>query len=514
MRNIKQVNCCIALLHLLFFSVVPVFAQTFPRNGDKLNYTLVGFRLPDAPGTVSYEVEVASGDIITEQDFSKHIIYSVKASTNHIKVGLPAFGAQYTWRPVYTNGKGATVKGDLIHFSTLTCPNVDTGMSHLRILQKASRYAGAYVFSDYTRVLYDMKGMPVWFMPELPGRSNTNISVRDLKLTKEGTITCLANDWPYEMDYNGNILWQVRNIPDDYNAKEKYHHEFTRLAAGNYMLLGTEMLRCKLNADKDKLPTLCDSSGWTDAPQSGYRKMPFGTVLEYNSSNELVWRWSSSALFRDSSLYPYLGHGKPGFEIHLNSFYLDKAAGVLYVSSKRYSVIIKIKYPEGDVMAIYGNKNTSATFDLFCDQHSIKQNASGKLYVFNNNECNPEAVPTVMMLEEGKTGGLKKIWELKTPVKPISRQSGDKHTATSGGNVQELTGGDIFASLSSPYGDMFIAGKDKKLVWHGILERKTDTAGQWQQQAQYRATLANDAAAIEKLLFREASPLPQLNMKP
>ncbi len=512
MKIKREINRCILLSGLCLLCVTTIFAQTFPKEGDKLNYRLVGFQLLNAPGTLNYEVELAQGSITAEADFARNIIRKAKATTNHVKMEVPAFGAAYTWRGVYTNTKGVVIRGDLAHFSTLTCPNVDTAIVRLRILQKTLRYADAYVFSDIAQVLYDLKGNPVWFLPPLTTTCNATVAVRDLKLTKEGTITCLVNDWPYEIDYNGNILWQPQHGLNEMGERERYHHEFTRTDGDNYLVLGNEMLKCKLNTNKDSLPTICDNSEQDGTPKQGCRKLPFGTVLEYNSRNKLLWSWHSSVLFRDSTLYPFLRPGKPGFEIHLNSFYLDRYAGMLYVSSKRYSIIIKVKYPEGDVRAIYGMRNNSTTHQLFCDQHSVKQSATGKLYLFNNNECNPDNVPTIMMLEEAKTTaeGVKKIWELKTPVKPTARQTGDKHTATSGGNVIALPGGDVFASMSSPYGDMFIAGKDKKILWHGIQERKMDTTGKWEPQPQYRATLVTDAASIEKLLFHAAPPLSSL----
>ncbi len=489
---------------LLLLATHTLLAQTFPGERGKLNYRLIGFILEDLPTTAKYEIEVATDSVSTEAAFKKNRIVHQAGATCKMLAEVPAFGKRYTWRGTYTDNKGKAVKTAFIHFSTLPGATVDTSNIRLRVTLPATTYKDAYVFSDITRAMYNMKGEPVWFLPQMGNAGPDKTVVRDLKLSPRGTITLLLNDHPYEIDYNGLVMWDgPDNGKVSGGVKENYHHEFTRLADGNYVVMGTETLRCRLNPAKDSLPVIASGGAAADTTQGVYRRIPFGTIIEYTPYNEVAWSWKASDFFRQASLQPYIKPSMHGYALHENAFFMDKANGALYVSSKHYSLVIKINYPEKTLAGIYGSKAASQQPGLFCEQHSCRISQKGYLYLFNNNECNPEDVPSVAMYSEDSLaeGGLQKVWEYKCPVKAVYKESRKKFAATTGGNVAELPDNSIFASLCTPYSNMFIVNQDKKLLWEAVLEKKEQVSGQWEPLPQYRASIVASPTELNKLIF-------------
>lgn len=95
-----------------------------------------------------------------------------------------------------------------------------------------------------------MNGKPVWYLPAQLAENN---NVRDIKLTRHGTITYVIDELGvYETNYNGNIVWQGPNngvVSKD--RLEHYHHEFTRLNNGDYMALAQNFQYWKKSTSGD-----------------------------------------------------------------------------------------------------------------------------------------------------------------------------------------------------------------------------------------------------------------------
>jgi len=104
-----------------------------------------------------------------------------------------------------------------------------------------------YIYLDGSRTLYDLNGNPVWFLPAKDG-----MEIRDMKITPQGTITYLNGSDIYDVNYDGNILWKGPNTSVvNGDSIEHYHHEFTRLSNGHYMVLGYKKLGASANKTSD-----------------------------------------------------------------------------------------------------------------------------------------------------------------------------------------------------------------------------------------------------------------------
>jgi len=521
---------------LLFLFVLPSlsYGQSFPKEGSRLNYRIIGFSVPEYKNTTSSILEIAAGNVTNTSTFTKNKILSISCRNGKAIAEVPTWGSEYTWR---MTAAGKKDENALLHyFQTLPYNTADTTHSRLRIAQPAKNYKDAFVFVDDSHALYDMNGNPVWFLPWDGNKKATDSTIRDLKITPQGTITfTLVSGQIYEVNYGGDILWKGPNTGEvSGDTNEHYHHEFTRLQNGHYMVLGNETVHWPLT---DYHPDSATASRQTrfgitlDSDGSYRQQLQFGTVIEYNADGKLLWSWKSSDYFKNSDLATL--NGVTGnFELgdtHENSFYFDEQNGYVYVSFRNISRILKLKYPEGSVAAVYGTKYEPGVDDLgndmFCGQHSIKRDKNGYLYLFDNNSFADNPLPKVEVMEEPSGYGdtLKRIWEYQCNLDGLSdsekiafdhkmehkKQRARKRPAmvaakiqlTAGGNVEELADGSMFVSSCGTFSKLFVINKQKEVTWNAVYEAWHAGSDAWTQRSIYRASIIPTRDALEQLIW-------------
>jgi Arylsulfotransferase (ASST) len=488
---------------LLLFIQLPLIAssQLFPKEGATLNYRLIGFSFATVPQASIYVLQIAKGNHNNDDSFKKYIVTVATGKTNRIMAEVPSFGDKYTWRVSYTGDNSNITPGELYHFSTGFVSEIDSNVLRLRITKTAQKYSSAYVFLDGNKAMYNMEGKPVWYLPNIEGLINERTDVRDIKLTPQGTITFLMNDKKiYEIDYSGNILWKgPENETPAYDFH--YHHQFTRLANGHYMVLGTETasLRLRKGQIMDSLNIAPDNNKDSG---SVYFTFPLGTVIEYDEKGNVVWLWKTSQHFGPSGLaYTDPRKGKNRFDVHENAFFFDEKNSIIYMSFRNTSEILKIKYPEGTVISSLTNAGNTG----FCGQHSPRLSDQGYLYLFDNNTCNIDSFPRLMKLKEtgNKKTPLKKIWEYTTNLDGMFVDKQRTAGFTSGGHVSELPDHCIFASMCAPYSKVFIVSPEKEILWSAIPEIWSPREKKWVLMPQYRTHIIIDPKDLERLLWHE-----------
>jgi len=514
------------LITLLLSISTGLIAQVFPKEGSNLNYRIIGFSFPDQQKAVKYQVRIAPAYYNNQDSFLRKITLTFNSTTNRIIETVPAFGTQYTWRVTYFSGNGATVNSPLYHFSTGTIPAVNTSETRLRITNKAKKYASAYILTDDVNVMYDMKGNPVWYLPVIKQEDSIVLLGRDIKLSPRGTITFLANMNIYEVNYDGKILWQgpEKGIINKKNTADYYHHQLSRLNNGHYMALISPFSPAVQN------------NKWESSDRSSYsplQRASFGSIAEYDSTGKVVWSWQSFSYFRnfspqqlESYFYDEDKQVRSSVDVHLNAFYFDEKESVVYLSFKNISTIIKVKYPEGKVLAAYGNLSQppGATLQnsLFCGQHSCNISVDGDLYLFNNNTCNASSPPTVVKMKLPATANdtLKKIWEYQCSFfEKSSDGTGFSHFPTTinaaqnkgkalfttkftaGGNVTELPDRSMFISISGNSGRALIVGPDHNIIWSAVSERYASGNKKWLANDLYRISIIPSPKDLEQLIW-------------
>ena len=492
----------------LFIMPHLLWAQIFPGENSKLHYRLIGFSFPANTGDIDYRLEVALGNHNAEDSFRKNVFVNYTGNTNKIIAEVPYFGNDYTWRLTSTNKNVTESKSPFHHFSTSIIPDMDTNNTRVRITKNAGKYKDALVLLDGNRAMYDMKGHPVWYLPTIDGMNNTQLrDVRDMKLSTQGTITFLLNNVGYEINYNGDILWKA---PDNglvsHDKRENYHHEFTRLTNGHYIILGIEYPLWKLPTNADSNLLLDVNTRYDSVNKAYYQKLEFGTIIEYDEKGNVLWSWRSSKYFQESDLKDNINAIGKFKDMHENSFYFDERSKEFLVSFRNISRILKVRYPDGDVIATYGNiympgGTMELGNNLFCNQHGLKRTKRDHILLFNNNCCNKEETPKIIMMKERSSGwGLKKEWEYSCVLEDFSLK---RHLQfRSGGNVIELPDNSIFTSLSTDlYSNIFIVTKHKKIRWSAMPEKWNQVETKWEPVFQYRASIITNQTDKEHLIW-------------
>ena len=348
-----------------------------------------------------------------------------------------------------------------------------------------------------------MKGTPVWFLPYVLPYINkstidTSLAVMDLKLSPQGTLTFMNNTGIFEINYNGDVLWSSKDLNKgnkDGNFN-KYHHEFTRLSNGHYMVLGMQNVLYKK-------PLLSENSFLSDTSNSffttndtNYGKVKLGTMIEYNAKGEVVWEWRSSKYFQESDLFNAFKHGIIHPDLHENAFFFDEKNKTVYISFRNISRVIKVKYPEGNVLNTYGriytNRDTPGVTDFgndfFCAQHYCMLSEKGYLYLYNNNNCKGDGIPSIVMMQEPRSPGdtLKKIWEYKCTLMQDDGVIEPTRVGNGAGNVFELPDGSIFASTGYYPGETFIVNRNKEILWSALPEIWNPDWTKWEHMANHR----------------------------
>lgn len=467
-----------------------LIAGVMPKEGSRLNYRIIGFSFSAAEGYQDFQIEIAKGYYLRADSFATNVIQTIAGKKNNrIIADVPFFGQQYTWRITYKKDKKRR-STELYHFSTLTSSRIDTNKLRLRILQPGLQHKDAFVSVDAGGVLYDMTGKPVWFIPD---SDKFDGYVADLQFTAKGTITYMYYN-AFEIDYNGHLLWKAPNTGDvsgDHVHGEDYHHEFTRLSNGHYMVLGTQRLACKSITKKDT--TYVVTSNGNASISDGYKQGRFGTIIEYDDNGNIVWTWESAKKLvgTDFDYYEALVDSEKRFDPHDNSFYFDESGKIIYLCFRNLNRILKISYPTGEIVCSYGDNfkpnGEAIGAGLFCNPHNIGKTREGNIYLFNNNSCMlRDSLPVVMVLKEPGLAkkGLEKIWEYTVPAAEASNKR-----FLSGGNVTELNDRTFFINIGSEYSKLFIVNSAKKILWSALPERLMEPDEKWVMIHEYRANL-------------------------
>jgi hypothetical protein len=502
------------LLTLLLSLVTPhiLLSQIVPAEGAELNYRIIGFSFPSIAASDNYRIDIAQGNFTNEDSFQKKVVRSAGSKKNKVIIQVPSFGARYTWRVAIGGSGNATLTySPLYHFSTAMVPETDTTLTRFRIIDSALAYKDDYVLLDGTKTLYDMKGHPVWFLPQ---KWEGNGLPVDIKLSPQASVTFLFDGRAYEADYNGDIMWKKPGtISVNPDSQDYFHHDLARLPNGHYMVLGSEALEWEHSQLLPRLqnnhPGPADTSGkFNHLPQ--HMKTLFGTIVEYDEKGNVCWTWKSSGYFMKSDLnnfIPKIGYNV--IDVHENAFYFDEKNQAIYVSFKIIGRVLKIKYPEGKVLNAYGEIYKPGIVQkdnyLFCDQHCCRHSDNGYLYLYNNNSCNDDAMdlPKISAFKEPPAGrsDLQLLWEYQctadginlpkqrnVPQKDLRGRPLPKHQ-TSGGNVIELPDRSMFVAMSGPYCKVFIVSRDKKILWCALPEKYNPDQKEWNPISEYRATI-------------------------
>jgi hypothetical protein len=258
---------------------------------------------------------------------------------------------------------------------------------------------------------------------------------------------------------------------------ESYHHEFTKLANGHYLIAGAEAIVKRIPGQPNIFFAEGDTTVKKGKDGSYYKQITSGTIIEYDAQGNVAWSWKGSQYFNDNDYFwPKTTLSKPyDGNTYLNALEFDEVNHIIYASFKNINRILKIAYPSGEVMGSYGE--TGAPYDHmspFYGQHSCRVNArTGDLYVYNNNhndfepvfnwqaDANGYLVSHAVVYKEGQGNELKKTWDF--PCKLVVDKTVSQVTLR-GGSICILNDDCILINMGT-MNHMMIINKNKELVW-------------------------------------------------
>jgi hypothetical protein len=486
----SKILCCIAAVLMINCGQYTTLAQVLPKDGDTLNYRLIGFSFPEHKKATEYLLEVEEFNLHDDGTFDAELVQTQKSTSNRIITTVPKFGRVYRWHIKYLR-RGKIIDSTQ-HYYFNILDNIFANQSYrVRIIDSASAYQDMFVFFDNTQSLYNMQGDPVWFLPYIPGvTDSTNGTIRDLKITEDGTITFMTYKNVFEIDWDGNVLWRGPNngkVSGD--SVELYHHNFTKLKNGHYMVIGNIATTRDIPEFAKKYMPKNKSKEINTHPK--ITDVKCGTLIEYDKDGNVIWKWNSCDYLNDKDLYTPLPDSSLRPSIHFNSFHFDEQNNVIYTSYRDMSRITKISYPSGEVLAVYGDNYANADIQgdgLFYAQHSVTVNKDGNIVLFNNNnpirlgnDSNKNRVSSVIELKESMTNDetLKKIWEFGCDIDTLA-----PFFSPGGGGIYELNKGDYLVCMGA-IGRNFIVSDNKKILWNVLIEKYLGN-NTWKQSSGYR----------------------------
>ena len=498
----------ISRLFLFLFTILltaskTLFARDWPSEDANLNYRIIGFTFPKAFKATAYTLQIARGRHNNEVDFLRNIIVTQNSKESKIKAEVNDFDMIYTWRIVYHCDKG-DVNGEFRHFRTGRLPDEN---EWLEVTINENKHPEAFVFLDGSKVIYDMTGRPVWFLPLIDG---VVVPSRDFKLTKQGTITFVSGTNIIEVNYDGQVLWRQPVAPNDKESgrSNRFHHEFLKLSNGHYLGMSESVVKSKT----EKVSALSNQK--SKIPQSGGAiNKNFGALIEYDRNGNIVWSWDATDYFNKSDLSTLIFGGKDtDIDVHENAFCFDEHDKVIYVGFRNISRIVKLKYPEKKILAVYkgGRANPGSSGNgLFNEQHAISLTRSGNLCVFSNNTGLSGGMPEAKIFREkkGSQSGLEEIWNYH-----CTSEDSINTTFKQGGNFMELRDGCFLVCMGGSYGKTFILDKNKHIQWSATPKRRIKSGDKpFEFVTEYRARLIESIAEFDRMLWNTEEPAtPQL----
>ncbi len=471
------------VLSFMFLSLV-LRGQILPADNALLNHRIVGFSVPENSNAGSYVFQIAKGNISNEQLFVKAIVTKHKTTTSKDIIEVPNWGNHYTWRAVFYNKAGQEIGSTpMHHFETGMPSYVDSTKNGLTVFTHPKDHGDVLVLVDRTLNIYDLKGKPVWYMPDIPELKRRDVNIRDFKATADGTFTFMIQEDAVEVDYYGRIVWKAPNDGKvSGRSSEGYHHEFTKLSNGHYMVAGSEIIKRLIPGNKDDYFAETDKSISKGSDGRYYKEFTVSTLIEYDAAGNVLWTWRTAEHLTDDDFFWDKTELVQPFDSnpYMNGFEFDETNKVIYISYKNINRILKISYPDGEVLNNYGDKGGKSNhFSHFYGQHSCRLNRrTNELYVYNNNHSD-YIQPSNWLVDEGgfitshvvkykmppgRNDNLIKNWDVSLR---LSEDKSAQQVSIRCGSVSILEDDCVLVNMGT-LNMLMIVDKQKKRIWEAI----------------------------------------------
>lgn len=478
-------SCFRSILFLSYLATHCVCAQVFPAPDSHLSYTDVQFRHPAFPQAVLYHL------FLTELSHQKAGYTTLYAdSTEYTLVKNLHFGKRYAWHYTASDPKGKQLfRSETYHFYIDSLLTLHNGQA-VATLQRGKSELDYYLLVDGVKSVFSPLGREVWVAParlmQTMGIEMNQFAFRDLRLTPEGTFTCLITnkaDGALEFDKEGNILWRapLKGLAFGDDA-ENYHHDFRKLPNGNYMVLSESKQKTLIPSSDIKM--LTGKNNVVIENGKAYNISTFGTLIEYDTRGSVLWAWNSADFFNE-----LVADGEQVSGTHLNAFYPSLDGKFVYLGFRDVGMMLKVDKQTKKVVATYGTKSFAKHAQLaqnrFAFQHSIEQLENGNLIIYNNDSVNEKPDLASSLVEITDKGAVVRTFSCKTD------NSDDGKTAKYG-SADELPNHNILLGIGAngKLCELSPTEMGYKLLKETSIRQYNADAAQWNATSFYRSHYA------------------------
>ncbi len=278
------------------------------------------------------------------------------------------FGEDYIWRYRAINFWSDTSEwSDTYGFRIIDLPDSVADAFELDVYEPELTQPGLNLcFMKRQPFCFTSGGDVIWYRPRIEDGSEQFFYVQQLP---DGNFAGIVNSALKIFD----IYHETINIiyPD---GERGVHHDAVLKSDGNYLVIFPSYQWIVKGGD---------SLYWRG-----------DDILEVKPDGEIVWRWSSWDHFStedydsiDLSRVPPLGQ----FDwTHANACPIDEEEGAIYFSVRNLSRIVKIAYPDGNIIWSMGRQWPSGDVDFgheigFRRQHATEPLGDGNLLFYDNN---------------------------------------------------------------------------------------------------------------------------------
>ena len=303
------------------------FAEVIPADGSKLNYTNVYFEGEFQQDASEYRLVICSDPSFTQ------VVTEIKNTLPAFWVPALDWGHSYYWKIIAYSKTGSELEQATVHTFSIQKLGYN-GASQILIdikTNKKGQHSDGILAIDYTRSLYNRDGNAVWTLPAIGSSASESSQVRDLKVTKDNTLTFFNEQVPTEVDVYGATLWSAPFPFILNNDTVFYHHDFKKTKSGTYMVLGNKKVFRKVIGHYT--PEDLKNFEVVKKDTNLYCKVLMTVLLEFNKEGKLVWFWDSNNYIKDEDLnFKKNNETKPPMATHSNAFSLNEAGTKIYIS--------------------------------------------------------------------------------------------------------------------------------------------------------------------------------------
>ena len=462
-------------------------ANIIPKENCKLNYTTVYFEEEIIDGAMEYEIIYSAG-----------LPSKSESNAKKSRCKLPAFwisnlewATEYIWSVnCYDKSGKLLAEGKKHKFSTVKLYARDAEEFRLVVKKnKETKNAGGLILIDYTKAAFNRSGKQVWVIPNIDTLWNARGQIKDLKVTKDNTLTFIAANIPVEMDYDGTVLWQAP-YPFIFNSDTiTYHHQVTKTKRGTYLVMGLRpVLRKVFGAVNAGFTPSKETPALKKIGDTIYKRAIMTVLLEFDKQGKVIWSWDPNDYLTDLDMnYKKYPSGIPIFSTHANAFSENQAGTKIYVGFRDINRIVKVDKKTKMVELSYGEKFSSGEAKVannaFRKQHDAGITNHNSILVLNNDEKEKSVSCVIELKENPAKNDSAVLWKFCLDFDTLT-----KGKSLSGGNVIELPNYDLLV-CAGVLNRVFEVTKSKEVVWDAFVQSKVvggDTL--WQPAPQYRSS--------------------------